>query len=1290
MKYFRKSTALLLCFALTLGGYITSLPLHVPLAQAVVTYPTIYTFTLDDYRANMDRADWYDKQLFVATIQGIVNQKGPRLYVHFKATPTLGQVTEEDANNVTQFWWDKFRQRGQWLSEYQVVNLTSLDALVDQFKSELNGLVAWDPRVDATVNVATTIAGVDKLAAVMHGGELYNQYTTGDYNLPVVEDLNGQFSGANAKTDAYIWAKEQYLDVPGKANPGILGFAEDGYTRQLNTDGADPFTMNRDLLVMKKGFVFDLSSYEYEKPVDAPNQTLGADRETLISILETAYNNYGVNWPIQLIGYTPWWDKYATIFEKPISEYTPVESEVVLMKLVSAYNVTMVSQDINGGNGSVHSWSPVGAKLVPPTKAPPRQTLGTNKTYVTYYNGDHDGSTQRSFYFLWDDAYRAGGDAVGFGTVPNAIDDYRDVAKYYYDTATDNDFFWAQSGAGYTNPNNWICDNERLWEGTWSCSNNQNVWEEFNNFYFDKMGWTMTGFILNGGDHAASYVEKSLSVYSHDGFAGDVGEPNPDIRANNTAVAKRVTDIDRDNLQAAVNHINVALTGKNPGSQNNFLVIRLPFGYYHHINAINEILINDYPAHHFEIVDPYTFFSLIRQHKNNQENDAIDIDVQMPIGDLIAGQKYDVSVTIRNVGSGTWTHASSYRLGADTKNQLIWSDGVDGGYSTSATDQRIYLNAGDSIAPQETKTFTFQITAPATAGNYLFSGKMVRDGVAWFGSSISRTMTVVNAPANAAEIISVTAPEYMEEEEVANIDVEVKNIGTATWTAATDYKLGSLLFLNYYPLVTENQFNWNGTTDSPLNQRLLLDGEDSIAPGQTKTFSFTVKAPKTRGTYTLSGRMIREGVEWFGEKFEQDIRVVPSNRGNLDHGLIGALYPAYMKAGTTRRVSVSVKNLGNDTWSSAGNYRLMAAASNAFTFTNMKDGGYSNSLTDQRVYLSAADQVKPEDTKTFLFDITAPATSGTYVFSVDLIQDGVAQAGQVLTFPIRVSGDDDDAVFINTNVPLTVTAGSRNKITLDIANAGENTWTKANNYRLGATEYNDFIFTEFDDGYSTSPTNQRIFMGDVDYTLIGKKKTFSFDIVAPGTPGTYTFEVRMIRDGVGWFGQTKTVVIDVISPYMQNVNVGGTGYTDSSGEVWSADQAYSPSSWGYTGTTTTVSTNAAITVRSNYDLIDQQTYQTLRMGSNFGYQFDVPNGTYGVRLAVAELTKTADRQRVFNLNIEGKEVWRALDPWKMMYGNHNGAYIVYQIPVTDGQLNLDFTSVADEAIINGIQVWRID
>jgi hypothetical protein len=102
---------------------------------------------------------------------------------------------------------------------------------------------------------------------------------------------------------------------------------------------------------------------------------------------------------------------------------------------------------------------------------------------------------------------------------------------------------------------------------------------------------------------------------------------------------------------------------------------------------------------------------------------------------------------------------------------------------------------------------------------------------------------------NHAQFVAQTVPKSMKANQQYKITIRMKNIGTSTWTAAAQYKLGSQ----------------NPQDNQIWGTNRVLSGAGSVAPGKEKTFQFTVKAPAARGTYNFQWRMVRELVEWFGD-----------------------------------------------------------------------------------------------------------------------------------------------------------------------------------------------------------------------------------------------------------------------------------------------------------------------------------------------------------------------------------------------------------------------------------------
>ena len=137
------------------------------------------------------------------------------------------------------------------------------------------------------------------------------------------------------------------------------------------------------------------------------------------------------------------------------------------------------------------------------------------------------------------------------------------------------------------------------------------------------------------------------------------------------------------------------------------------------------------------------------------------------------------------------------------------------------------------------------------------------------------------------------------------------------------------------------------------------------------------------------------------------------------------------------------------------------------------------------------------------------------------------------------------------------------------------------------------------------------------------------------------------------------------------VNVGGAQYVDGTGVVYQGDT-------GFSGGKTYASTVAIAGTE------DPQLYQTERYGS-FTYALPVPDGEYLVTLKFAEVYFTQPGQRLFNVTMEGAEVIHELD--LVAEAGLKTAYdVTLPVQVTDGVLDLGFTSVIGGAKVNAIVV----
>jgi hypothetical protein len=97
--------------------------------------------------------------------------------------------------------------------------------------------------------------------------------------------------------------------------------------------------------------------------------------------------------------------------------------------------------------------------------------------------------------------------------------------------------------------------------------------------------------------------------------------------------------------------------------------------------------------------------------------------------------------------------------------------------------------------------------------------------------------------------VPVGTPPTMNARQSYNVSIAMKNIGTTYWSVFSGYRLGSQN--------PADNANWGlNSVDIPG----LI-----ITPGQTVTFSFTVKAPSTPGVYNFQWQMAQSSV-FFGDK----------------------------------------------------------------------------------------------------------------------------------------------------------------------------------------------------------------------------------------------------------------------------------------------------------------------------------------------------------------------------------------------------------------------------------------
>jgi subtilisin family serine protease len=215
--------------------------------------------------------------------------------------------------------------------------------------------------------------------------------------------------------------------------------------------------------------------------------------------------------------------------------------------------------------------------------------------------------------------------------------------------------------------------------------------------------------------------------------------------------------------------------------------------------------------------------------------------------------------------------------------------------------------------------------------------------------------------------------------------------------------------------------------------------------------------------------------------------------------------PIALLPGQSVTVSITMQNRGPQVWNAWGNFRL-ASVGNSMTWGPNR----APVLTD----------TFPGSQFTFTFPITAPAVPGTYNFQWRMLDEGVQTFGDVTpNIPITVVSPSNQAEFVSQNVKSVMTAGEFTTVSITMKNTGNTTWSTGSNFWLGSQNPQDNTTWGFNRVVLPNPVPP------------GTTVTFTFDVFAPATKGTFNFQWRMVQDGVEWFGPlTPNVAVSVKPP----------------------------------------------------------------------------------------------------------------------------------------------------------------
>jgi hypothetical protein len=172
------------------------------------------------------------------------------------------------------------------------------------------------------------------------------------------------------------------------------------------------------------------------------------------------------------------------------------------------------------------------------------------------------------------------------------------------------------------------------------------------------------------------------------------------------------------------------------------------------------------------------------------------------------------------------------------------------------TEDRPAVQQEAVVAPGQIGTFTFTVRAPLQPGVYPLWLRPVVDGTVWMEDQGVFLLVTSLPDYHSAWVSQSTYPTLHAGQLSAPLSMVYRNTGTAPWVKGIEGSQVNLGLVDDYHPWSPFAVAW------PVKDRVAIQREASVQPGQSASFSFQVKAPSQPGTYVLRLRPVVDGTMW--------------------------------------------------------------------------------------------------------------------------------------------------------------------------------------------------------------------------------------------------------------------------------------------------------------------------------------------------------------------------------------------------------------------------------------------
>jgi hypothetical protein len=284
----------------------------------------------------------------------------------------------------------------------------------------------------------------------------------------------------------------------------------------------------------------------------------------------------------------------------------------------------------------------------------------------------------------------------------------------------------------------------------------------------------------------------------------------------------------------------------------------------------------------------------------------------------------------------------------------------------------------------------------------------------------------------------------------------------------------------------------------------------SSSPNVTVPASVTVTSGNTTANFTIGGTnttyldIPSTITATFGSVATKNVILQPDNRSSF----VSQVVPTTMTCGQSYPVTLVYKNTGTVVWDQPHGYKLYSA------------NAYNNSTWGMNRIPMTSTTVNGGANGNFGATVIAPSTPGVYNFQWQTYEqsDNMIFGSTSTNVAITVSSAADAARYISRTGATTVNAGADFYVQNTMKNVGTNTWTSAAQYHMMTVNPNN----------DPKWTATILYMPANSSIAPGAQVTLTRLCTAPITPGTYTMQWQMDKNGTPFGDKSPLLNINVV------------------------------------------------------------------------------------------------------------------------------------------------------------------